>query len=186
MRAPSVSPARKRPRAKRLTLRLFGKDRSGTAAVEFAIIATPFFALLFALIEIGLVFFGGFTLENAVEQASRMIKTGQAQQQGFSESRFKEEICDNVHALFDCENGLKLDVRKFDTFGGVNLPPALNGAGELQNNFTYDPGVGGQIVVVRAFYEWDIVAKIPGAGLGNMGNGNRLMTATAAFRNEPF
>ncbi|MGI9382041.1 MAG: TadE/TadG family type IV pilus assembly protein, partial [Methyloligellaceae bacterium] len=63
-------------------------------------VAAPFFALLFALIEIGLVFFGSFTLENAVEQASRMIRTGQAQQQGFSEDRFKQEVCDNVYVLF--------------------------------------------------------------------------------------
>ena len=186
MRAPTVSPAQARPRARRLTLRLFRRERSGAAAVEFAIVAAPFFALLFALIEIGLVFFGSFTLENAVEQASRMIKTGQAQQQGFSESKFKEEVCDNVHALFDCMAGLKVDVRKFDDFGSVSLPPALNESGELQDNFTYDPGVGGEIVVVRVFYEWSLIANLPGAGLGNMSNGNRLMSATAAFRNEPF
>lgn len=186
MRAPFVSPVQTKSRAKRPTLRFFRKERSGAAAIEFAIVAAPFFALLFALIEIGLVFFGSFTLENAVDEAGRMIRTGQAQQQGFSEDRFKEEVCNNVYALFDCMTGLKIDVRKFDDFTGVNLPPPLNGEGELQDNFQYDPGVGGEIVVVRAFYEWSLIANIPGAGLGNMGNGSRLVTATATFRNEPF
>jgi hypothetical protein len=42
-------------------------------------------------------------------------------------------------------------------------------------------------VVVRAFYEWGLMAKFPKQiGLGNMANGNRLLAATVAFRNEPF
>ncbi len=43
------------------------------------------------------------------------------------------------------------------------------------------------MVVVRGFYEFDLTAKLPKEiGLGNMGNGDRLLMATAAFRNEPF
>lgn len=183
---------RSRPKTaqKRTTLRrLLCRDKSGAAAIEFAIVAAPFFALMFALIEIGLVFFGNFTLENAVAQASRLIRTGQAQTSGFSETQFKQAVCDNVYALLDCNNGLKTDVRKFTSFGGVSLPPPLDGDGNLQSNFQYDPGVAGDIVVVRVFYEWDLIAQLPdllGLGLGNMGNGNRLLTASAAFRNEPF
>jgi hypothetical protein len=57
----------------------------------------------------------------------------------------------------------------------------------MKANFTYDPGVGGDVVVVRTFYEWDIAAKLPKPiGLSNMANGARLLAATAAFRNEPF
>jgi hypothetical protein len=52
--------------------------------------------------------------------------------------------------------------------------------------------VGGQIVIVRAFYEWDLPAKLPTAISGlsvrmsNMADGNLLLIATQAFRNEPF
>ena len=38
-------------------LRRFGSGRSGATAVEFAMIAAPFFFLLFAMIEIAAVFF---------------------------------------------------------------------------------------------------------------------------------
>jgi len=183
-KSPSPQPNGKTP-VKRGILRRLRADNSGATAIEFGIVAAPFFALMLALIEVSLVFFANFTLENAVDQASRMIRTGQAQEQGFSEAQFKQAVCDNVSGVYDCMAGLKLDVRKFDDFGGINLPDPLDGDGELLNNFGFDIGVGGNVVVVRAFYEWDLIANFPG-GLGNMPNGSRLLVATAAFRNEPF
>lgn len=175
----------KTPAKPRGLLRRLHDDRSGATALEFAIIATPFFALMLALIEVSLVFFANFTLENAVDQAGRMIRTGQVQQQGFSEAQFRQAICDNATVVFDCMAGLKLDVVKFDDFSGVNLPDPLDADGELRTDFGFDPGVGGSVVVVRAFYEWDLIANLPG-GLGNTPSGGRLLMATAAFRNEPF
>lgn len=173
-------------RIRRQSLRRFHKAQSGATALEFGIIAAPFFALLFALIEVGLVFFATFTLENAVAEASRLIRTGQAQGSGFSETEFKQQVCNNVYGLIDCGGGLIVDVRKFDDFGSVSLPDPLDGDGNLTGTFGYDAGDGGDIVVVRVFYEWDLIADLPGAGLGNMAGGKRLLTATAAFRNEPF
>ena len=179
-RPPNITPAKSRGLLRRLH-----DDRSGTTALEFAIIATPFFALMLAIIEVSLVFFVNFTLENAVDKASRMIRTGQVQEQGFSETQFKQTICDNTSAIFNCMTGLKLDVAKYNDFSGVNIPDPLDADGELKSNFGFDPGVAGDVVIVRAFYEWDLIAQLPG-GLGNMPSGGRLLSATAAFRNEPF
>jgi Flp pilus assembly pilin Flp len=178
--APNNNPAKYRGLLGRLR-----NDRSGATALEFAIIATPFFALMMAIIEVSLVFFANFTLENAVDQAGRMIRTGQVQQQGFSEGQFKQAICINAPAIFDCMSGLNIDVMKFNDFSGVNIPDPLDGNGELRSDFGYDPGAAGDVVVVRAFYVWDLIAKLPG-GMGNMPSGGRLLVATAAFRNEPF
>lgn len=183
-KSPSCTPTGRTP-AKRGILQRLRADNSGATAIEFGIVAAPFFALMLALIEVSLVFFANFTLENAVDQASRMIRTGQAQEQGFSEAQFKQTVCDNVTGVYDCMAGLKLDVLKFDDFTGVNLPDPLDGNGELRTNFTFDMGVGGNVVIVRAFYEWSLIANFPG-GLGNMPGGGRLLVATAAFRNEPF
>ncbi len=167
-------------------VRLFGRDRSGASALEFGIVAAPFFALLMALLEVSLVFFGSFTLENAVDRAARLIRTGQAQQAGFSQAQFKQSVCDNVYALIDCASGLKIEVVRFENFNDISLQDPLDGDGELKDGFGYDPGNGGDVVVVRAFYEWDLIAAFPGIGLGNMAGGNRLLAAAAAFRNEPF
>ena len=64
--------------------RRFAWHQRGAAAVEFSLIAVPFLALTFAIIETALVFFAGQTLETAVADAGRLIMTGQAQTAGFS------------------------------------------------------------------------------------------------------
>ena len=66
------------------------------------------------------------------------------------------------------------------------MPPALDQNGELQQNFTFDPGGGGDVVVVRAFYAWPVLTPNLGLGLHNMNGNKRLIAASAAFRNEPF
>lgn len=166
-------------------LRRWRRDSRGATAIEFGIVAAPFFALMIAIIEVSLVYFANFNLENAVDQAGRLIRTGQAQQQGFSQGQFIQSICDNVSIMPGCASALQVDVKKFENFSGITLDEPLNGDGELRDDFGFDPGNGGDVVVVRAFYEWDLIAAVPG-GLGNMANGSRLLVATTTFRNEPF
>src|SRR5712692_11914383 len=60
----------------------------GAAAVEFALVAAPFLALIFAIIETALVFFAGQYLETVVADSSRLIMTGQVQTQGLGQSQF--------------------------------------------------------------------------------------------------
>ena len=168
------------------TLRRFRRDKSGASALEFALVAMPLMLLLLAVLEVGLVYFANFSLENAVAQGARLIRTGQVQSQGFSADQFKTEVCKHLSAQISCSE-LKLDVRKFTSFGGAQLTDPLDGNGNLKQNFSFDPGVGGDVVVVRAFYEWNLTAKLPkDIALSNMANGDRLLVATAAFRNEPF
>lgn len=165
--------------------RLKAED-SGASALEFALVAPMVILLLLAILEVGLVFFANFSLENATAQAARLIRTGQAQGQNFDSAKFKQAICKNLSAPLSCA-GLKLDVRHFSNFTGATLPDPLDDKGNLKADFVYDPGVGLDVVVVRAFYEWSLAAKLPkGIGLSNMDNGDRLLVATEAFRNEPF
>ena len=177
-------------------IRRLRRDRSGATMIEFAFVAAPFLAFTLAIIQVSLVYFGGFVLENAVDQASRMIRTGQAQTQGFDEVQFKQQICDRVPGMFDCLNGLKLDVQRFESFPAVddgNFDPPLDGGQIDDSGFGFNPGNGGDIVLVRVFYVWDLIAAFPETlgeirmGLSNIpGGSGRLLMATAAFRNEPF
>lgn len=167
-------------------LKRFRQDKSGATAVEFGLVALPFIGLLFAILETALVFFAGQTLETAVADASRLIRTGQAQQQGFDANDFKDKICERVMALFGCDSDLVFDVRTYQTFDSIDLTKPVDENGNLQTNFTYQPGKGGEIVVVRAFYEWPTFSTLLGLDLSNMADGKHLLAATAAFRNEPF
>ena len=179
-------------------LRMFGRlfssaqqkklqqDRRGTASLEFAVVATPFLGLLFALIETMLVFFATFTLENGVSEAARQIRTGQAQAANFTQQDFRNAICDEVGFMLDCGSKMEFDVRKFDGFGNVQMPPPLNPDGEFQTNYVFDPGEEGDVVVVRVFYSYPVLLPIHGNTMANMAGSNRLLVASSVFRNEPF
>jgi Flp pilus assembly pilin Flp len=169
-------------------LRQFGGNRRGSAAVEFAIVAPLFFALLFAIIETALVFLAGPVLETMAQQSARMVMTGQAQAQAkpFSASDFHDYVCKQIPALFDC-NGIYVDVQNYPA-GFPNAPPPsqIDGSKHFINNMKYCPGNAGDIVVVRLFYKWQLFVTGFGYNISNLSGGQRLLYATAAFRNEPF
>lgn len=149
-------------------------------------IAAPFFFLLFAMIEIAAVFFTGTVLENAVLEAARKIRTGEAQTGGMSQAGFRQEVCDLISAVADCDN-LDIDVQVFEDFDNVDQSSPIEGDGSMDSgNFGWDPGNAGDIVLVRVFYRWSLMTPNFGGALANMENNQRLITAATVFRNEPF
>ena len=167
--------------------RRFVRQQDGAAAVEFALVITPFLALLFAIFETALIFFSGQVLETAVADASRLIMTGQAQGQSMSQADFKTAVCTRIYGLFDCQNGVYVDVKTFSSFSGVTMPSPVDAQGNFQNNFSYQPGAPCDIVVVRLFYQWPIQVSLLGLNnLSTMVGNKRVLIATSAFRNEPF
>jgi len=178
--------SRRGVRSKSGLLSRFRRDTSGVYAIEFAFVALPFFALIFAIIETGLVFFAGSVLDQASSEAARLVRTGQAQQGGLSSTAFKSEICGEMAIpMFACEK-LYVDIRTYKQFKDIAISKPLDDDGNLQNDFTFNPGSGGEIVVVRVFYEWPIVVNSFGIDLADMANGSRLLSSVHAFRNEPF
>jgi Flp pilus assembly pilin Flp len=170
----------------RMGLARFHSDERGVSLVEFGLVAVPFIALTFAILETALMFFAGQTLDTAVARSARLIRTGQAQQQGFDINKFRDDICDQILSLFSCDGNLKLSVKKFPTFADIDLDRPVDADGNLNVDETYDPGHGGDIVVVRAYYEWPTYVRLLGNNLSDMPDGNHLLVSTAAFRNEPF
>jgi Flp pilus assembly protein TadG len=168
-------------------------DAGGSAAVEFAFIAPVFFALLLAIFEAGLVFFAQFTLQNAVNDAARQIRTGQMQgNSGASKAAFRTLICNGISPLMACDTKLLVDVESFSGYGGVNYQDPLQGPnGKLNAGLNnYDVGSACSVVLVRAFYTWPVWAPGMAWFLYNMtdasGNKAHLISSAAAFRNEPY
>ncbi len=193
--------------------KMFGRYRrsqDGVTAVEFALVGGPFFFVLFAMFELGIMLFAEYALAQNIETAGRLIRTGQIQngQNGHlaTPAYFKTQICKNLGALLDCDSKLYIDVRKFNDFSSISgsLPnPYKAGSTELSTSITsntaYEPGTAGEIVSIRVYYDWQLF--LPGLGklIGSTGSllGNtspagssdansRLLTAAATFRNEPF
>ncbi len=171
----------------RSLLRRFAAACRGATAVEFALIAAPFLALMFGVLELGLVFMVSTTLDNATEAAARTIRTGQLQSGGGSAGSFKTAICDNMSWLgASCDSKLTIDVRTFPRFADVSLTdPVTDGAIDASKT-TFTPGNGEDIVVVRAYYEWTLITPMLNAGLANLGGTKRLVYSTVTFRNEPY
>ena len=93
---------RKSPAALPRLVRRFLRKKDGAAAIEFAMVAAPFLALVFAILETAIVFFAGQALETATADSARLIMTGQAQKSGLSQTQFKDEVCKRIYGLFDC------------------------------------------------------------------------------------
>lgn len=168
-------------------VRRFVRREDGAAAVEFGMVIMPFLAMMFAIIETAIVFFAGQTLETALADSSRQIMTGQAQTQGYDAAAFKANmVCPRLKSMFDCQNGVYVDVRKYTTFADANLNKPIDGQGKLIKDFQYDPGGPGCIVVVRVMYEWPVWVSLLGFNLSDLAGSKRLLLATAAFRNEPY
>ncbi len=180
-----LTPARRR--SKRLLRSLILSER-GAAAVEMALVAVPFLMLLFGIVEIGLIFMISTSLENGMDLAARTIRTGQLQTAGgATAASFKTTIC-NSFGWFqaDCNTNLAVDVRTYSTFASVTAPQPVQN--KVFNNaaLTFTPGTPNDIVVVRAYYKWTLIAPFFNQALQQLNGGVALLTATAAFRNEPY
>jgi Flp pilus assembly protein TadG len=175
----------------RLAQRLARRE-DGAAAVEFALVAAPFLALLFAIIETSLIFFAGQTLETATADASRLIMTGQQQSKTVPPgsdpvTEFKKNLCYDpppgstdqkvVLPMFKCAN-LMVQVVSADSVGYSSGSTTTSGLG--------GPGC---IVTVQVTYDWPVYVSLLNLSYtlaGGKWDGKHQLKATAVFRNEPY
>src|ERR1700689_5481534 len=106
--------------------RAFFRCRKGATAVEFALVAAPFLALLVGILQSALVFFASRVLDEVTEEASRNLMTGQAQQGGVTQANFlTNNVCAGtntsalVTALFTCSK-IMVNVQNYADFASAN------------------------------------------------------------------
>jgi Flp pilus assembly protein TadG len=164
----------------------FGAARQGTTAVEFALIAPAFIALLVAVLETAVFLFAQASLQTAAVQAGRLFMTGQAQ--NLSQSAFKTQICQNyLPSVFNC-NSLIVVVQTYSSFASANTsaPSMYNSQGQAVSTWAYSPGNPGQVMVVQLVYPWAVVNGPLGFVLSNLPNNAAEMMGVSAFRVEPY
>lgn len=173
----------------RTMIRRFQRNRRGSAAVEFALVAPVFFALLFAIIETSIMFFATEVLETITQNSARQILTGQAQSANYpNAASFKSAVvCPQIPAIFNCNN-ISVDVKNYSTFGNadINISSQIVGGNFDTSTLSYSPGNSCDIVVARLFYQWPLFVTGLGYNISNLSGHQRLLVATAAFRNEPY
>jgi Flp pilus assembly protein TadG len=183
---------------KRLGRRLRADSIKGSAVIEFAMIAPVFFLLLMATVEAGIIFFAQSALQNAVNDAARMIRTGQTtcfstdtngNCLAMTQEQFRTQICNEVSTLLSDCNGpsLQFDVNAYTAgFGGASNASPLDVNNNLPNLTTFNTGSACEVVLVRAFYKWPVFTPMLYFFLANMAGNYHLLATAAAFRNEPY
>jgi len=166
-------------------VRRFARQERGATAIEFGMVAMPFLALTFAILETALIFFAGQTLESAVQNSARLILTGQAQTGGYTASYFHDSVvCPNSAAFFDCSK-IYVDVKSYTSFSAISqTPPVTNGQFD-PTKIGYSLAGPGCIQVVTVYYVWPVYVSLLSDNLSNLGSG-RLLSASAVFKNEPY
>lgn len=170
----------------RRSLRRFRLNHRGSAAVEFALVAPTFFALLFAILETGIVFLAGQLLETITLDAARTVLTGQVQSASYTSAQFADSVCTKIPALFK-RSGLSIDVQNYPSFTSINLSNQIDSNRNfVSTNLHFNPGGPGDVVVVRLFYQWPLIVTGLGWNPSNLSGNKRLLVGTAIFRNEPY
>jgi Flp pilus assembly protein TadG len=176
------------PKARYVTapLRRFIRDDEAMTMVEFGLLAAPFMAALFAILQTALIFFAGQSLETAAATSARLIFTGQAQLNGWSAEQFKAQVCNQLQGLFNCNSGVYVDVETYSTFSAVNTGLPISNGNLNTSELGYNPGGPGDIVMLRLYYQFPVPVTLLGLNLGNLNGALNLLAATAVFKNEPY
>ncbi len=164
-------------------------DGSGTAAVEFALLAPVFFGLLLAIFETGMFYFVNSAVKLANENAARAIRTGQAQG-AMSQAQFFDEICNVVKVFGNCDEKLAVEVKRYDDFAALAADTAGVTCRDSSDpdgvSTAYEPGDSYDIIQVRVCFLQRTFTPFIGTNFDHTGDGNMKLVSTVIFRNEPF
>ncbi|SCB36931.1 TadE/TadG family type IV pilus assembly protein [Rhizobium hainanense] len=190
-------------RSARGSLREFVRSRDGTAAIEFALLAIPYFLIVFAIIETFVAFTAEQVVSNAVDTLARQIRTGQITAANTTSQQFRQSFCNEIAVLITCSStevatpaNLYLDVESYSSFASMptTIPrkSSTDPYSDLSTTgFTFTPGGAKSLNMVRAYYRWQIITDLLRPYLTNVhptdGSASvYLIVATAAFQNENY
>lgn len=159
----------------------FGRSTDGATAVEFALVAAPFFFLLGGILEVGVMLFTEYQIQGAVDAAGRQVRTGEASD--WSAAQFTEALCRNATGVPDCQNRIGFVVTHATRFADITLQEATTiGAGTR----SFSPGGPEQAVAIVVTIDWDFI--LPQMRLlSNLDNGtSRRLQGISVFQTEPF
>ena len=183
MPSPAASTA-----AAKSVFRRFRRNRRASAAVEFALVAPVFFALLFAIIETGIMFFANQVLETIAQDRRARLRPGKRRPNPSIRPQIRDHYCllpvrhPSVHLRQYFRRCAKLfvflarDHRQRDRCQRDFHPGTLD----------YHPGRRRQHCCGAAFYQWPLFVTGLGYNISNLSGNQRLLMATAVFQNEPF
>lgn len=184
-------------------------DTRGAVLVEFAFVAAPFLALIFATLISALIMFSQQALDTSVEAVAREIMTGQVQNGSVkvidpvtgdpvdinSNARLKARVCEKINAngadFLSCDN-VMVSLTKLATFSAADYNPVTLNFDPATGAVTNAPGAFDtidqeEIGLITAYYRWPkLIGPLLGFTTGNQSNGERLMVSNSIFKTETY
>jgi hypothetical protein len=157
--------------AVRAEQRRFGsvlRGRTGSAVIEFALIALVFFGLIFAIFDFGRLFYIQFTLHSAVREASRFTVTGNVLPDPNNPGEFLSRVDSIVATLQRAVPGIQVEP------GNVSIV-GPDGVG--------DAGGPGEVVTISIVYDIELVTPFIRPLFRN---GVHHYSVSVVSQNEPF
>ena len=175
--------------------RTLTRDCAGVTAVEFALIAPVFFAMLFSLFEVGLLLTRMAMVDHAVNVVSKQVYTGEVTEGintgTISQTDIEKAVCGVAATVIpNCESEITVELTEISSMSSLPSEGAKceDATLELNPSVTFNPGRGNSIVFMRVCMTVDLLT--PGLGFGlrlpKTNTGRFELISSAAFLNEPF
>ena len=161
------------------------KETDGVTAVEFSLVAFPFFLIVFGIIEIGFFYGASTLLESGTLDSTRIIRTGQISQEGDPAAAFEAELCNRVNILINCAE-LQHEVVAIpdqDFFRANDFPAQFDADGAFLPR-GFDEGGPSDVILIRSFYRYPFLVPLIGDLISP--DGEAVLLSTAVIRNEPY
>ncbi|MBL0371245.1 pilus assembly protein [Rhizobium sp. KVB221] len=160
-------------------------NREGSTAIEFAILALPFLVLIFAIIELAVMYFVDSGLDAALHKAVRQVRIGTAKTAAWDINKFKTAVCTDLSYSFSCNSNLKVRATVITDMNSVTrVSGSIGGTYNVVEDFNI--GDSGDYVLVQAFLPWDPVIKLYPISSGRLTDGRYVLATAELFKNEPF
>jgi len=170
----------------------FVHREDGATAIEFAILALPFFTLLFGILELAVIFFVQSNVQNAAFEIARTVRTGEFTG---NENQLKNAMCREMSpGISDAELATcrdKFQEVKVTPLGDFASTTSFAPAQPTTNSNNAPPNVqttqGGDTVLMEVTYRYELALPGTLSRMSNTTDGNyRDIKVATAFRNEPF
>lgn len=186
---PALPPAKIRASLWRRMTR-WARRQDGTATVEFVVVVPILLILFMSSVEAGFMQLRYVMLERGVDMTVRELRLGQIHQP--TQDKLRKEICRLAMVIPDCVNSLLVELRPVDTgtWGGMSETSTCINRDEPiapQQPPNFNPGVGDQLMLIRACAVFDPIYPTVGLGLqlAKDPGGTYHLVASSAFVNEP-
>jgi Flp pilus assembly protein TadG len=164
----------------RSALRRLRLNRSGNAAIEFALLGPVFIILMCGIVENGLILFTQSALDNATRVAARQILLGTT-----TSDAFRATLCNNVSGMIPaCKTtgNLNFSVQSGISFGSFGSTISTDSNGNMTNT-QFNPGGEQQKVLIQVGYNRPFLIPLYGLFAGVK---SELLVSTIAMKSEPY